>query len=439
MNRRILSLGLASLTSFALALACSGEKTAPGPSGADKNNDAIADDLGNTVDNDGDGYADTIDINKDGIPDGPGVDTNGDGIVDALALDTDCDGLYESIDVNGDGVADYVTGLFDPVPKPGCSAGLGAGGSNSGNGGTGNLPAAGTGNVPSGGTGAVSNGGTGNTPSGGTGNTPNGGTGNVPSGGSGNTGGSGGNPTTGLGNAQYQGSGISTDRYAEGEVFRNGVGYRFIANGWGCNWQNHNITWKGTSFTITSLNGSQGGSGCQYGEYSPAGYPTVFCGYYSEKQSPGQCGLPVAINSVQSIKTGWRWKAGSGGQYNAAWDIWLGNGNSLSSYLMVWLRDPPGQQPAGAAATAGATIPGLPGTWSIWVGNVNGKPIVNYVRAEGDDLYELEFDVKELYNDAIKRNYNLPGNQFLAVAIGFEVWNGPVSNLASEDFYVEVK
>ena len=60
---------------------------------------------------------------------------------------------------------------------------------------------------------------------------------------------------------------------------------------------------------------------------------------------------------------------------------------------MVWLRDPPGQQPAGAAATAGATVTGLPGTWKIWTGSVNGHPIVNYTQDEGHDLSELEYDV----------------------------------------------
>ncbi len=236
-----------------------------------------------------------------------------------------------------------------------------------------------------------------------------------------------------LGAGKYQGSGDSTAQYAEGDVYRDGVGYMFIANGWGKGWQNQSISWAGTSFTVKSLNGTQGA------DYSPAGYPSVFCGLYSKKQSE-PCGLPITITSAKSIKTGWRWKAnGNNGQYNAAWDIWLGNGGTLSSYLMVWLRDPPGQQPAGSAALAGATVTGLPGTWNIWKGMVNGLPIVNYVQPEGKDLSELEFNVLDVYNDAIKRNYSLPGAQILAVAVGYEVWNGPVTNLATEDFYVDAK
>jgi hypothetical protein len=211
----------------------------------------------------------------------------------------------------------------------------------------------------------------------------------------------------------------------------------FIANGWGTNWGGHSISYNGTSFNVMSLNGSQGQ------DYSPAGYPTVFCGLYSKKQSPGGCGLPKAISSIQSIQTGWRWKAnGNNGQYNAAYDIWLGNGTSaesFSAYLMVWLRDPPGQQPAGGAATAGETVPGLPGTWNIWTGQVMGFPIVNYVQAEGNDLGELEFDVMDVYRHAKGKSYNLPGSHILSVAVGFEVWNGPVTNLVSYYFYGDVK
>jgi hypothetical protein len=33
----------------------------------------------------------------------------------------------------------------------------------------------------------------------------------------------------------------------------------------------------------------------------------------------------------------------------------------------------------------------------------------------------------------------VPGSQLLAVAVGFEIWNGPIKDLKSEDFYVDVK
>ena len=52
---------------------------------------------------------------------------------------------------------------------------------------------------------------------------------------------------------------------------------------------------------------------------------------------------------------------------------------------------------------------------------------------------ELEFDVLDVYRDVQKHNYNLPGSQLLAVAVGFEVWNGPIKSLKTNDFYVDVK
>lgn len=410
MTKRALFTCFAALTPFLLALtpACGGGSSNNGPGGVDGNDDLLADDLGKWVDADGDNASDGIDINKDGKIDGPGVDTDGNGSADGLALDTDCDGVYDSVDTDGDGRANWVTSIAAPKTnvancKPTGVTGSGGSPSTAG--------ASSTGGAPSTGGSA---------------------TGGSVSGGSTSTAGSG---STELGKAQYQGTGSLTDRYAESDVFRNGVGYMFIANGWGDNWKSHDISFNGTSFTVKSFQGSQGEN------FSPAGYPTIFCGQYSNppKQSNGMCGLPAAISSLQTVRTGWRWKAnGNNGQYNAAWDIWLGSGNSLSSYLMVWLRDPPGQQPAGTPQIAGVTVDGLPGQWTIVAGSVNGHPIVNYVKAEGQDLSELEFDVMAVYNDAKKRNLNLPGDKMLAVAIGYEIWNGPVTNLVTEDFYVDV-
>jgi hypothetical protein len=384
------------------APACDDAKSDGG--GLDANGDFLADDLGTLLDANGDGAADSIDIDKDGKPDGFGVDTNGDGTADALALDTDCDGVYDSLDTSGDGKADLVTGMQPPLQNvPNCNT-PGAGGMGG---------AATTGGAPSA---------AGSSAAGGSGT-------------AGSTSMAGSTATGELGKGIYQGTGSSQDRYAESDVFRNGVGYMFIANGWGDNWKSHDISYNGTSFTVKALQGSQGAN------YSPAGYPTIFCGQYSEppKRSNGACGLPAELSSLKTVKTGWRWKAnGNSGQYNAAWDIWLGNGDSLSAYLMVWLRDPPGQQPAGAANIAGVSIEGLPGQWSIYTGSVNGHPIVNYVRAEGQDLSELEFDVMKVYADAKQRNFDLPGNKLLSIAIGFEIWNGPVANLVTDDFYVDV-
>jgi len=96
----------------------------------------------------------------------------------------------------------------------------------------------------------------------------------------------------------------------------------------------------------------------------------MFCGAYSDSQS-GECGLPRALDEIAQIRTGWRWAPNANtGQYNAAYDIWLGNGTTVaghSAFLMIWLRDPPGFQPAGtrngpscATITSGRRTPPIP-------------------------------------------------------------------------------
>lgn len=235
------------------------------------------------------------------------------------------------------------------------------------------------------------------------------------------------------------GIGASTQRYQKDDVSRNGTFYKFMANGWGPGFESQSVDWEGAAFTVKSMAGKQGMN------WEPASYPTMFYGLYSNPPERSKDSLlPKAISGITALNTGWRWAAnGNTGQYNAAWDVWLGNAdNSLASYLMVWLRDPPGQQPAGSLRASAVAVPGVQGTWNLWAGPVGGKQCISYVRPEGQDMPEFEFDVLNFIKDAKGRTAQgvaLTGDLVLAVAIGFEIWNGPITNLASQDFYVEVK
>ncbi len=236
-----------------------------------------------------------------------------------------------------------------------------------------------------------------------------------------------------LGSGVMGGSGASDDRWQKADVTRNGGNYFFMANGWGPGFEQQSTSWNGTSFIVQSMNGSRGDN------YEPASYPTVFCGKYSSEQSQA-CGLPARIDSLTSLHTGWMWSPnGNEGEYNAAYDIWLGNEGGFGSYLMVWLRDPPRQQPAGTPGERGVTVANVPHTWDLWTGTVNGSPIVNYARPEGSDIYELEFDVLDFIRDARERGLTLPSDEVWSVAVGFEIWNGPIENLEALDFYVDVQ
>jgi hypothetical protein len=241
----------------------------------------------------------------------------------------------------------------------------------------------------------------------------------------------------GFGSPSQGGSGTSTAKYFGADVTRDGVGYRFITNWWGMGWTTGDVSYNGTSFTVASAAGTSMPDG------TPIGYPTTYCGRYSETNAGGNCGLPAAFSSIDKLWTGWKWSSADRGQYNAAWDIWLGTASQFQSYLMVWLRDPPGRQPAGNAVISNVTVPGVPGTWNIRYGSVNGKPIVNYVRVEGQDACEFEFNVMDFVNDAQMRSQTttalmLPGDTVRAIAVGFEFWTGPFTYVKSEDFYIKL-
>jgi hypothetical protein len=294
--------------------------------------------------------------------------------------------------------------------------------------------------------GVTGSGGSSVTGSGGSGVTGSGGSGVTGSGGSGVTG-SGGStsgcvvgPTTGapgFGTPTQTGTGTSTVKYASGDVTRDGVTYRFITNWWGQGWTSSSVSWSGTSFAVGSAAGTSTPDG------TPIGYPATYCGRYSETAAHGDCGLPAAYSTIDKLWTGWQWHSADTGQYNAAWDIWLGTASAFQSYLMVWLRDPPGRQPAGNSVINDVTVAGVPGTWYIRYGTVNNRPIVNYVRPEGQDACEFEFNVMDFINDAQTRaatttGLTLPGDTVRAVAVGFEFWTGPFADVSSDDFYVKL-
>lgn len=238
-----------------------------------------------------------------------------------------------------------------------------------------------------------------------------------------------------LGSGVMSGASTSSDRYAKGpNVTRDGVPYFFMANGWGPGFESQSVEWNGTSFTVASMNGMQGMN------YEPASYPTVFCGRYSSNSSLEGCGLPADIASLTQLRTGWSWDAGGNtGEYNAAYDVWLSDGTKFTSFFMVWLRDPSGQQPAGSPGELNVMVPNVPGTWDIWTGEVNGAPIVNYVAQEDEDIPSLEFDLLDFFKDAAARGIEVQGTQVMGVAVGFEIWNGPITNLKTLDFYVDAR
>lgn len=231
------------------------------------------------------------------------------------------------------------------------------------------------------------------------------------------------------------GTGRTSDRYYSADVVREGVNYTIMANGWGPKFQSQTISWNGTAFKVDAMQGTMGDN------YEPASYPTVFCGQYSNSSS-GECGLPAAVSSINTLKSGWITKTNdTAGQYNIAYDIWVGTGPSMASFngfLMVWLRDPAGQQPIGSKVKIGLTIPNVPGIWDLWAGYNGTRPCISYVRQEDKPSTQIDFDVMDFWRDMQGRGYLEDATHILSVAVGFEIWNGPITNLETTDFCVKV-
>lgn len=346
---------------------------------SDADCDGVPDDLGRAVDRDDVHGPDPWDFDSDGTVDGYAVDRNNDGRPDALGLDLDGDGLVDAVDWNLDGIPDE----FSPH----------------GTYGTGEPPIMGDGDssIPA-----------------------------VPAG----------NCLTDGG--VHSGSYNTSARYQNIDVARGATNYRLITNGWGTNWQSHTISGVGTQMRVVDFQGSVGTGA------SPAGYPTVYYGNYSNTGTSIGATLPQPITGLTNVDTGLRWShpAASGG-YNVAWDVWLSENGVHSGYFMVWLRDPPDFRPAGQPTTQGISVPNVSGLWDLVVGTVtvNGStlPIINYVRAEGNDSHELGFNLMDFFADARQRGHTIPGSEIMGVAIGFEIWQGPIQSLAIDDFCVRVQ
>jgi hypothetical protein len=109
---------------------------------------------------------------------------------------------------------------------------------------------------------------------------------------------------------------------------------------------------------------------------------------------------------------------------------------------MVWYWKPPDAQPIGGSPVAsGVTIPGVAGTWDVWIGPNGGKPVTSYVATS--HVLSLSFDLNAFIQDAVtKRTFNggpaISSSWYLTnVFAGFEIWRGGV-NLESTAFCADV-
>lgn len=241
------------------------------------------------------------------------------------------------------------------------------------------------------------------------------------------------------------GMGTIVEQYGVAKVMRDGRNYVIQNNVWGNNTQ-QNITYDGTTYEITKQTGNNVSSGPS--AMGPVSYPSVFIGSNYERTTEGS-NLPIAVSAIKSVKTAWSVNAGSAvaGTYNAAYDVWFSTGPGgdpeapSGGYLMVWFYKPPNAQPIGPQpSSTGVTIPGVSGTWDIWIGPNTGnanRPVISYVRTQ--PTQSLEFDLNAFIQDALKRPGAIQSGWYLSnVFAGFEIWNGGVG-LKTNAFYAIVE
>jgi hypothetical protein len=236
------------------------------------------------------------------------------------------------------------------------------------------------------------------------------------------------------------GSGTITEKYGAAMVMRDGRNYVVQNNVWG-DTAAQTLMYNGTAFEVTQQTGNNMASGPS--AQGPVSYPSTFIGSNYNRTTAGS-NLPKQVSALTSVKTGWSHNAGSaGGTYNAAYDVWFSTGaggdaqGPSGGYLMVWYSKPNGAQPIGSTDGQPVTIPGVSGTWEVWLGQNGGRPCISYVRTQATT--SLEFDLKAFIQHATTRPGAIQSSWYLTnVFAGFEIWNGGMG-LKTTSFYAIVE
>src|SRR5450631_2926058 len=226
--------------------------------------------------------------------------------------------------------------------------------------------------------------------------------------------------------------------------------YILFNNNWGQPTSTIQITnYAANSFTVQSSQAATSGQGV------PGSFPSIYVGANGDLAGGtfntwSDTGLPKQISQIQSAQTTFTWSGKSGGNYNAAYDIWFSKSqptagaynDAISGFIMVWLYKPGANSPIGGSSKRSTgTIAGH--KWDVWVG-VRGntstgtddanRPVVSYVVQDGP-VNTLTFDIKYFMNDAVQNasadkssggtSQAFDASWYLTdVFAGFEAWSG---------------
>jgi len=194
-------------------------------------------------------------------------------------------------------------------------------------------------------------------------------------------------------------------------------------------------------FKLTKQDGSVSTMG------GPVGFPSHFIGSNGGHMTAGS-NLPKAISALTTVPTSWTWDdAGTladptTNSYNATYDVWFsktaaGDPMTTSSpsggFLMVWYHKPNDAQPIGSIKYSAVSIPGIPGSWNVWIGMNGSVPCISYVSTT--DIKTMSYDLNLFIKDAVNNRPNTIQSTWSLTNVfaGFEIWRGGV-NLTSTSF-----
>jgi hypothetical protein len=235
------------------------------------------------------------------------------------------------------------------------------------------------------------------------------------------------------------------DQYAKQiATMDGGKSYAVTANWW-AEYNNQDIEVTGNAFKIV---GNAGGG--QRGEGAPAGFPTIFAGSYAGQTTTG-VDLPRQVSSLTRVPTVFRTNGTGFAQdyYNATYDVWFTaseagvpegqySPGAGGAFLMVWTFKPTSKRPRGpnTAQYQDVVVPGVTGTWDVWVDDTD-PPCISYVATVPTD--DLGFDLKNFIDDSVTQGYGLTEEMYLSIVFaGFEVWDGG-DGLEAKEFCVDVE
>jgi hypothetical protein len=206
----------------------------------------------------------------------------------------------------------------------------------------------------------------------------------------------------------------------------------FLQSNWWHSFANETEDYSGLSFTVSNPQNAS----VPPSDGAPMGFPSLFIGQYAGHGTQGS-NLPKAVSALTTVPTVYQTNNASIGTsgHNAAYDVWftqndqpLGAGQSNpgagGAYLMVWMFKPTDRQPRGSNAHPGQVVPGVSGTWDVWVDTVGQPPCISYVSTT--PLDGLTFDLNDFIKHAVGKNYGVvTSSMYLNIVFGgFEIWSG---------------